>query len=329
MLDCSSVFQILIFLQEKSYLCTLQNNKPMKTTLHLLAAMMLLLAASCQHGTQQETNDSQATDNPQKSTIIIEEKDGVSLLCQNDKPLIFGWVDVENEMSADLFRGSYNDSLLAALMPTGASRSAINAFMAIDSAHKVLFDAGLGADKGGHLLANMKKAEVDPSEITAVCLTHLHSDHIGGLLLDGRAAFPNATLYLSQEEFDAWKDGGPMAANNALWKQVMAAYQGRIVTFCDGEQLFDGMVIAKLAPGHTPGHTVYEMGGICLIAGDLLHAQDLQLEHPQFCARYDSDPAQATATRTRIFDELRNNGYYLAGAHSYKHFINLKERKVK
>ena len=301
----------------------------MKTTLHLLAAMMLLLAASCQHGTQQETNDSQATDNPQKSTIIIEEKDGVSLLCQDNNPLIFGWVDVENEMSADLFRGSYNDSLLAAVMPTGASRSAINAYMAVDSVHKVLFDAGLGADKGGHLLANMKKAGVDPSEITAVCLTHLHGDHIGGLLLDGRAVFPNATLYLSQEEFDAWKDGGPMAANNALWKQVMAAYQGRIVTFCDGEQLFDGMVIAKLAPGHTLGHSVYEVGGICLIAGDLLHAQDLQLEHPQFCARYDSDPMQATATRTRIFNELRNNGQYMAGAHCYKHFINLKERSKK
>ncbi len=301
----------------------------MKTSLPLLAAVMLLLAASCQHGTQQETNNTKATDNPQKSTIIIEEKDGVSLLCQGDKPLILGWVDVENEMSADLFRGSYDDSLLATLMPTGASRSAINVFMAVDSTHKVLFDAGLGADKGGKLLENMKKAEVDPSEITAVCLTHLHGDHIGGLLLDGRAAFPNATLYLSQEEYDAWKDGGTMAANNALWKQVMAAYQGRIVTFRDGEQLFGGMVVAKLAPGHTPGHTVFEVGGTCLIAGDLLHAQDLQLEHPQFCARYDSDPAQATTTRIRIFDELRNNGLYLAGAHCYKHFINLQENGEK
>lgn len=301
----------------------------MKTTFHLLAAMMLLLAASCQNGTPQETNNPQETDTPQDPIIIIEEKDGVSLLCQGDKPLVFGWVDVANEMSVELFRGSYNDSLLAVLMPTGASRSAINAYMAIDSTHKVLFDAGLGANRGGKLLANMKKAEVDPSEITAVCLTHLHGDHIGGLLLDGRSAFPNATLYLSQEEYDAWNDGGPMAANNALWKQVMAAYQGRIVTFLDGEQLFGGMVVAKLAPGHTPGHTVFEVGGICLIAGDLLHAQDLQLEHPLFCARYDADPEQATTTRIRIFNELRNNGQYMAGAHCYQHFINLKENGEK
>lgn len=65
----------------------------MKTTLPLLAAMMLLLATSCQHGTQQETSDPKATDNPQESTIIIEEKDGVSLLCQGDNPLFSdGWM---------------------------------------------------------------------------------------------------------------------------------------------------------------------------------------------------------------------------------------------
>ena len=107
---------------------------------------------------------------------------------------------------------------------------------------------------------------------------------------------------------------------------VMAAYKGRIQTFHDGEKLFDGLVVAELAPGHTPGHTVYTVDGVCLIAGDLLHAQDLQLDYPQFCARYDRDPKQAVATRTRIFKSLRDNGQYLAGAHCYEHFINFRER---
>ena len=72
----------------------------MKTTLHLLAAMMLLLAASCQNGTSQETNNPQETDTPQGSTFIIEEKDGVSLLCHGDKPLVFGWVDLDPPISS-------------------------------------------------------------------------------------------------------------------------------------------------------------------------------------------------------------------------------------
>lgn len=293
----------------------------MKHTLFLLVTTMLL-AVSCRNGNSQ----TQTTDTPQGPAITITTKDGVSLLLKDDKPMIFGLVDKENEMPKELFLGSYNDSLLTALMPTGTARSAINAFLVVDSSHAILFDAGLGADNGGHLLRNMQKTEFEPADITAVCLTHLHFDHIGGLLLNGRAAFPNATLYLSQEEYDAWGDGGSMAKNNGMWKQVMSAYKGQIKTFHDGDQLFGGMVVANLAPGHTPGHTVYIVNGACLIAGDLLHAQDLQLDYPQFCARYDTDPAQAVSTRTRILKSARENGQYFAGAHCYEHFINLHDR---
>ena len=296
----------------------------MKHTIFLLATTMIL-TSSCRNGNTQ----AQTTDTPQEPAITITTKGGVSLLCKGDKTLIFGLVDKENEMSKELFLGSYNDSLLTTLMPTGASRSAINAFIAIDSLNTILFDAGLGAENGGRLLKTMKEADLDPATVTAVCLTHLHFDHIGGLLLNGSAAFPNATIYLSQEEYDAWGDGGPMAKNNGMWKQVMEAYKGHIKTFHDGEKLFGGMVVANLAPGHTPGHTVYNVDGICLIAGDLLHAQDLQLDHPQFSARYDADPAQATATRTRILESVRDNGQYFAGAHCYEHFINLRDRNKK
>ena len=296
----------------------------MKHTIFLLATTMIL-TSSCRNGNTQ----AQTTDTPQEPAITITTKGGVSLLCKGDKTLVFGLVDKTNEMSKELFLGSYNDSLLNVLMPTGASRSAINAFIAIDSSNTILFDAGLGAENGGRLLKTMKEADLDPAKVTAVCLTHLHFDHIGGLLLNGSAAFPNATIYLSQEEYDAWGDGGPMAKNNGMWKQVMEAYKGHIKTFHDGEKLFDGMVVANLAPGHTPGHTVYTVDGICLIAGDLLHAQDLQLDHPQFSARYDADPAQATATRTRILESVRDNGQYFAGAHCYDHFINLRERSKK
>ena len=289
----------------------------MRHTLFLLAVASLFVASACNSSNSKEPADSTA---PVLDTL--QKKNGVSLLCEYDEALIIGLTDLENEMPADLFRGSYDDRLLDTLLPTGAARSAINAYLVIDSFHTVLFDAGLGTDKGGRLMESLKAADVKPSDITAVCLTHLHPDHIGGLLLDGKKAFPNATLYLSEEESDCNLTSGPLATNK-LWVAVAEAYKGHIVTFRDGERLFDGLVVAELAPGHTPGHTVYHVAGICLVAGDLLHAQDLQLEHPQFCARYDGDPTQATATRIRILDRLRNNCEYLAGAHCYKHFIDL------
>lgn len=286
--------------------------------------MLLLLAAisltACSNRMSKETTE--AT----QSVIDTVYNDKIPSLQNGDGMLIIGLTDLENEMSADLFRGSYNDSLLNTLMPAGASPSAINVFLAMDSVDTILFDAGLGADKGGQLIEQMKKADVLPEMVTAVCLTHLHADHIGGLLLDGQAAFPNAKLYLSKEEFEAWSDHGVLAEKNGLWKQVMQVYKGNIVTFCDGERLVDGKVVAESAPGHTPGHTIFVVDSICLIVGDLLHAQDLQLEHPQFCARYDMDPAQAAATRQRILNRLRTKwGWFLAGAHCYEHFIDLYE----
>lgn len=291
----------------------------MKHTLVLLASAFLLLSTACHNSFQKESTDTTAT------TIIATTVSGVSVLSEADWVTILGLVDIENEMSADLFRGSYDDHLLDSLLPDGKSRSTISAYLAIDSLHTVLFDAGLGVDKGGRLMESLKNAHVTPAEVTAVCLTHLHADHIGGLLLDGEKAFPNATLYLSQEEYNAWSDRGPLATKNGLWKQVMNAYNGHIITFHDGEKLFNGLVTAELAPGHTPGHTVYHVG-TCLVVGDLLHAQDLQLGHPQFCANFDMNPHQAVATRQRLFDALRDNGLYLSGAHCYEHFINLRDR---
>ena len=293
----------------------------MKNTLLFMTATMIMFATACRNQAPRETAEP-------AMPAIGTACDGISQMEGNDGMRLIGLTDIENEMSIDLFRGSYNDSLLNTLMPDGATRSAINAFLAIDARHNntILFDAGLGADKGGRLLEQMKKVGVEPSAVTVVCLTHLHADHIGGLLTDGQATFPNANLYLSREEYEAWGDQGTLVEKNGLWKQVMEAYKGRIVTFRDGERLFEGKVVAELAPGHTPGHTVFAVDSICLVAGDLLHAQKLQLEHPQFCARYDMDPAQATATRQRILDRLRTNrGCFLAGAHCYEHFIDLYE----
>ncbi|MBO7624325.1 MAG: hypothetical protein J6S82_03350, partial [Bacteroidales bacterium] len=85
----------------------------MKNTLMLMTATMILLTTACRNKTSQETAEP-------AMPAIDTTWNGVTWLCESDQTLIVGIIDVENEMSIDLFRGSYNDSLLNTLMPDGA-----------------------------------------------------------------------------------------------------------------------------------------------------------------------------------------------------------------
>ncbi len=289
----------------------------MKTKiLKATAAMLAILFAACgNHAADTATADTTSAQ-PQ------ELQPGVTIYTVNDTLQVAALQDVANEMSRDLFVGSFVDSLLLQLMPAASTPSAINAFMALTPSHTILFDAGLGSPAGGTLLQKLELIGRTPADVDAVCLTHLHGDHIGGLLKDGQAAFPNATLYVSATESAACVEGGALARMADLWAGVQKAYSGRVVTFVDSTQLFGGLVKTIPAPGHTPGHTLYLVGN-CLMAGDIIHAQDLQLEHPDFCARYDQDPKTAVPMRKHILDLVAQNGYLLCDAHCYNPFIKL------
>ena len=280
------------------------------------AAMLAILFVACgNHAADTATVDTTSAQ-PQ------ELQPGVTIYTVNDTLQVVALQDVANEMSRDLFVGSFDDSLLLQLMPAASTPSAINAFMALTPSHTILFDAGLGSQAGGTLLQKLELIGRTPADVDAVCLTHLHGDHIGGLLKDGQAAFPNATLYVSATESAACVEGGALARMADLWAGVQKAYNGRVVTFADSTQLFGGLVKTIPAPGHTPGHTLYLVGN-CLMAGDIIHAQDLQLEHPDFCARYDQDPKTAVPMRKHILDLVAQNGYLLCDAHCYDPFIKL------
>ena len=66
--------------------------------------------------------------------------------------------------------------------------TSVNAYLVNTGSRLVLVDAGAAGLFGptlGNLLANLKAAGYQPEQIDEVYLTHLHPDHVGGLLADG------------------------------------------------------------------------------------------------------------------------------------------------
>ena len=195
----------------------------------------------------------------------------------------------------------------------------------------ILVDAGSGTWFGGgaygHLAGNLRSAGYTPEEVDVVLVTHLHSDHIGGLTTkDGNRVFPNAEVYVAKAENDFWlspeiaakapKDAQPFFQRA---QAIAAPYikAGKWHTFSGSEAIVDGVQIVPL-PGHTPGHTGYEFssnGQKILFWGDIIHAPRVQLQHPELTVIFDTDPTAAAATRMRLLPKLAHEAVVIAGPH--------------
>ena len=189
--------------------------------------------------------------------------------------------------------------------------ASINTFLLRGDGKTILVDTGNGGSVG-KTAARLRELGVAPEQVDAVLLTHMHGDHIGGLIdANGRAVFPKAEIFVSAPERAFWEkepgSGGDLA------RRVLAAYGERVKELRDGQQPMPG-IRALAAPGHTPGHTVLEVGDLYLVA-DLVHAVSVQVPHPEVCAAYDMDPRQAVATRVRVLDLASAPGKRVAGAH--------------
>lgn len=188
----------------------------------------------------------------------------------------------------------------------------INTFVVKTGGDVILFDTGLGEEGGmgmkGELLASLAAAGLQPDDITAVCITHFHFDHVGGLVRDGEAVFEKARLLVPRAEVEADADS---------FAKFKDAYAGRLSMFDWGENVLPG-ITALDASGHTRGHTAFLLerdGGRLLIAGDVIHFGGLQLDNPEIAVVYDTDPVQAVAARRRVFDKAIGEGLPVATMH--------------
>ncbi len=206
-------------------------------------------------------------------------------------------------------------------------QGSINAFLINTGSKLILIDTGAGLLYGSccdHLMANLRAAGYQPEQVDELLLTHLHKDHVGGVILDGKMAFPNAVLRVSKKEADYWLNPANKATAPAFLSSFfdsavasVAPYQsaGRFKTF-DDNQMLDPGIWSLATPGHTPGHTSYVVQSgtqTLLVWGDIIHVASIQLQNPTASVEYDTD-AQAAQRSRRMMLRLAASRHLLVGA---------------
>jgi len=207
--------------------------------------------------------------------------------------------------------------------------TSVNAYLVNTGTKLVLIDTGAGALFGptlGGLVANLKAAGYQPEQVDEVYITHMHPDHVGGLVAGGKPVFPNAVVRADRHDADFWLsqktlDAAPKDEKGFI-EGAMASLNpyvnaGRFKPFDGDTELVPG-VRALPSPGHTPGHTTYVVeskGQKLVLWGDLMHVAAVQFARPAVTIQFDTDSRAAAVQRKKAYADAAKQGYWVAAAH--------------
>jgi len=195
----------------------------------------------------------------------------------------------------------------------------------------ILIDSGLGVEfpdfpQAGRLAVRLEAAGIDPASLTDVVLTHMHMDHIGGLLADGlrRRLRPDLRVHVASAEAEFWEspdfsrtnmpEGVPDALRSAA-SRLLDEYRSQLRPFETDHEVAPGVVVCRTG-GHTPGHSVVRLasgGDRLTFAGDAVF--QVGFDQPGWFNGFEHDPEEAARVRVRLLGELAAAGEPLVATH--------------
>lgn len=221
------------------------------------------------------------------------------------------------------------EAALARAFLTSPMETSVNAYLINTGSKLVLIDTGAGALFGptlGKLQDSLRAAGYTSDQVDEVLLTHLHPDHVGGLVQNSKSAFPNAIVRSDQRDGDYWLsksnlDQAPADAKG-FFQGAMGSLEPYVTAhtyqpFSGDAELLPG-IRAVSSVGHTVGHVSYlveSQHSKLLIVGDLIHIPAVQLEHPEVTIDYDTDGKMASRSRAHWFTEAAKTGALVAASH--------------
>lgn len=244
--------------------------------------------------------------------------------------LFDGYNDLSPRLLLNMEQSKIRALLARQAINTPNVQTTFNAFLVNTGTHTVLIDTGAGrciGDTAGNLVANMRAAGYEPEQVDSIFLTHLHLDHVCGLVDgNGKAVFAKATVYAAKAEADYWLDEAASAKlpeksreGFTIAQRSVAPYraEGRFKTFVPPASPLPELH-TQWVPGHTPGSTAYALsskGQRMVFIGDMIHNAAVQFDHPEVAIRFDTDPKKAVSTRESVFALLARDGSWVAAAH--------------
>ena len=208
---------------------------------------------------------------------------------------------------------------------------AVNVVVIRSGGRTILVDSGLGNQfagfpRAGQLSLRLKEAGIDLASITDVVVTHLHMDHVGGLLVDDvrDKLRSDVRIHASAAEVKFWSSPDfshtdmPSPIPDVLRStaaRFLKEYQSQLRPFEKEYEVAPG-VLATRTGGHTPGHSVVRLasGGKRLtFAGDAVFP--VGFEHPDWHNGFEHDPEESVDVRVRLFRDLAATGEMMVATH--------------